>query len=757
MVGSTTIPASVNNTSSQRLTTTATVAHSGITSCNSQIPGRTKIILATAVIILIDDTGKEHLARALLDSGSECCFATKRLFQMMKVKQTSVDLPIAGIGKSSATVKYQFQSLIKSRNSKFCANVELLILPKVTIDLPSLNVDTTTWKIPEGITLADPAFNLPSAIDVVLGAEIFFDLFSVPGRIYLGDTCPLLINSVFGWVVSGKARGEFVANSALCNLAIVDNLQTTMERFWTIEEGKNSSNYSLAETKCEEIFKQTVQRNADGRYTVRLPFKDRQIERLGENRKTALRRFHLLENRLARNPDLSRQYREFMNEYLRLGHMSPVLDEANDLSSCYYLPHHPVIRESSTTTKVRVVFDASCKTNTGLSLNDALLVGPVVQEDLRSLIIRARINPIILIADVEKMYRQIMLHADDTHFQRIFWRSATDEPIQTFELKTVTYGTASAPFLATRVLKQLAIDESNKYPIGAKAAQTDFYVDDLYSGSATEEEAIELRKQLDSLLAAGGFQLRKWASNSKIVLAGIPPENLAIHGMVDLDRYKTIKTLGLHWEPMSDCLKYQIQLPLLEKTRLTKRLTLSYIAQIFDPLGLVGPVVVTAKAFMQTLWSLMDDDGVIWQWDRELPPLLYDQWEKYHSELSSLNRLRVDRFVLLPTAVKIELHMFSDASERAYVYFTKTSDGPAHVSPHEPVLIQPVRCAFSNQTHDRVLARIESHIDRARGSFKYEIRELAENSRTKIEAHSRVATRSRVVCFEEPAHESNRV
>ncbi|XP_058840681.1 uncharacterized protein LOC131696154 [Topomyia yanbarensis] len=661
-----TLPTSTNTSSNQRPVPTATVAHSGIISCNSQVPGRTKVILATAVIVLIDDAGKEHLARALLDSGSECCFATKRLYQMMKVKQTRVDLPIAGIGKSSATVKYQFQSLIKSRTSDFCASVDLLILPKVTIDLPSLTLDTTTWKIPDGITLADPAFNQPNAIDLVLGAEIFFDLFSIPGRIYLGDTFPLLINSVFGWVVSGKTSSDFVTYPALCNLAIIDDLQNKIEKFWAIEEDTGSSHYSLEETQCEEIFQQTVTRGNEGRYTVRLPFKDGQIERLGENRKTALHRFRLLENRLSRNPDLGSQYQEFMTEYLRLGHMAPVPDDAHDSRSCYYLPHHPVVKDSSTTTKVCVVYDASCKTSTGLSLNDILLVGPVIQEDLRSLIVRARLHPIILIADVEKMYRQIILHSDDTHFQRVFWRTSPTKPIETFELKTVTYGTASAPFLATRVLKQLAIDEAHKYPIAAKAVETDFYVDDLYSGAATVEEAIELRKQLDSLLSAGGFQLRKWASNNAAVLDGVSPENRAIQEQLDFDRDQTLKTLGLYWEPRSDCLKYQIQLPLSHTARLTKRITLSYIAQIFDPLGLVGPVVVTAKTFMQTLWSLTDENGYIWEWDRELPPHLHEQWVTYHSELSSLNQLRIDRFVLIQNAVKVELHMFSDASERAY-------------------------------------------------------------------------------------------
>lgn len=160
--------------------------------------------------------------------------------------------------------------------------------------------------------------------------------------------------------------------------------------------------------------------------------------------------------------------------------------------------------------------------------------------------------------------------------------------------------------------------------------------------------------------------MRKWASNCEAVLEGIPSENRALQHSIDFDRDQTIKTLGLHWEPGTDLLKYKIDLHLPLNTVLTKRLTLSYIAQLFDPLGLVGPVVVTAKAYMQTLWTLRDENGKIWEWDRELPVSLRDRWIAYHSDLPTLNNLRINRFVLLSKPLEIELHMFSDASDIGY-------------------------------------------------------------------------------------------
>lgn len=227
------------------------------------------------------------------------------------------------------------------------------------------------------------------------------------------------------------------------------------------------------------------------------------------------------------------------------------------------------------------------------------------------------------------------------------------------------------------MLRQLASDEAENFPLAARSVEKDFYVDDLFTGAATVAETIKLRKQIDGMLSKGGFQMRKWASNCEAVLEGIAPENRALQHSIDLDRDQTIKTLGLHWEPGTDYLKYKIDLHLPPNAILTKRLTLSYIAQLFDPLGLVGPVVVTAKAFMQTLWTLKDENKKIWEWDRELPSHLRDKWIAYHNDLPALNELRINRFALLPNAVHIELHMFSDASNIGYgtcAYLRSTDD-----------------------------------------------------------------------------------
>ncbi|XP_062703799.1 uncharacterized protein LOC134286230 [Aedes albopictus] len=333
------------------------------------------------------------------------------------------------------------------------------------------------------------------------------------------------------------------------------------------------------------------------------------IARIGESRNIALRRLLATERRLARDTSLAKQYSSFMEEYLLLGHMEKVTNE--DSTSRCYLPHHPVVKEASTTTKVRMVFDASCKTSTGISLNDCLLCGPTTQEDLRSIILRCRTKQIMMVADVEKMFRQILLRQEDRPLQCILWRSSSTEDVSAYELCTVTYGTKSAPFLATRTLNQLALDEEHRFPLAAKAIHEDTYVDDVLTGANNIEEARDLRHQLEKLTESGGMRLRKWASNCSEVLEGVSEDNLAIQtDSISLDLDPLVKTLGLSWMPNSDVFRFEFNFPVIEAiAELTKRQILSAIAMLFDPLGLIGAVITTAKVIMQRLWTLLDGDG----------------------------------------------------------------------------------------------------------------------------------------------------
>nr|XP_049466957.1 uncharacterized protein LOC125908309 [Anopheles coluzzii] len=408
-----------------------------------------------------------HPARALLDSASQPDLMSSRFANRLGIKSGTVDITLIGAGQSSTPVRKSMRTTVSSRASPYAINVEFLIVEKLIADLPAHDVPTSGWKLPPHIIFADPHFEKSAPIAIILGARHYHTFFVSGAQYKMSSNLPVLMDSVFSWVVSGYG-------------------------------------YSPEDRKCEQFYKDTTQRDEAGRYMVCLPKQADFDDKLGLSKAAALRRFSLLERRLERDQNVKAVYHDFMREYLELGHMSRIKNPSDDECACY-LPHHPVFKAASSTTKVRVVFDGSAKTSTGFSLNEALCVGPVVQDDLLDIILRFRTYKVAVIGDIAKMYRQVLLHPNDRKFVRICFRFSPHSPIEYFELNTVTYGLAPSSFLATRTLLQLANDEGASCPDAAAVLKNNFYIDDFIGGADSIGNARQLRIELSQLLAKGGF------------------------------------------------------------------------------------------------------------------------------------------------------------------------------------------------------------------------------------------------------------
>ncbi|GFX25738.1 uncharacterized protein TNCV_4337221 [Trichonephila clavipes] len=169
---------------------------------------------------------------------------------------------------------------------------------------------------------------------------------------------------------------------------------------------------------------------------------------LGESRDIALKRLNALWTRLIRDPQYLKLYRDFIHEYDQLGHMKEVVAEHDNSEVAYYMPHHGVLRPENSTTKLRVVFNATNPTSNGLSWNSIQYNGGLVQNDLFTIMIKFREHPYAFMADVKMMYRMILIHESQQPLLRILWKESPEDPVKTFEMKTVTYGTVSAPFFS---------------------------------------------------------------------------------------------------------------------------------------------------------------------------------------------------------------------------------------------------------------------------------------------------------------------
>lgn len=646
------LPNLPSNTSSkqQPSTSTACLTQSTVMSVSST----NYVMLATAEVLVVSQNGNFVNARAMLDSGSQLNFITKSLASKLGLQPSSSALVIRGIGCSSLPSTGSAIITIKSKFNDYSTNFEVQILSKISNNLPDCNIDVSQWVIPSNITLADPHFNKCQKIDMLIGADLFFELQSV-GQIKLGHGLPILQKTQLGWIISGRIEHSLPIGTH-CHLVELNSseyLNNLLQRFW--ESDEQAEIVDISTNPCEQHFKSTHQRNIEGRFIVRLPF-IQTPPGLGNSSVMALKRFINLESRLNRDVELRKIYHAFISEYISMGHMSL---EPHPSPVNYYLPHHCVFKPDSTTTALRVVFDGSAKSSNGQSVNSLLMNGPVVQNELSSILLRFRTHKVAFSSDISKMYRQVMLHPDDQRYQYIFWRFNSQDTIKTYKLQTVTYGTTSAPFLATRCLLELANENERHDPIASAAIKYDMYVDDLLTGTNSVEEAINVRRNVTKILENGGMPLRKWCSNDESALEGIAIDDR--EKVLYFDETEYIKTLGLYWHSGKDCFRINVS-PSQNSTKVTKRMIVSEVAKIYDPIGLVSPVVMIGKMFMQELWKLRYD------WDESLPLQIHTAWMKYRSELEHLKHLYIPRHLFdnSPLPSFIQLHGFSDASEKGY-------------------------------------------------------------------------------------------
>lgn len=637
------------------------------------------VLLSTALVSICDTRGNFQTCRALIDNGSQISIISEKCLNRLNLPVTQCSIPIQGIGRTSSPTctgltACQVTPLFR-RHPNFI--IQAMVMPVICNDVPSSHIATHNYKHLINLPLADPDYRKPSEIDILLGADVYSQIIQ-PGIKYGRPGEPIAMKTIFGWILSGKINHSTLTTVNSFHVSIESELDSTLKKFWELESVPNKILNSPEDIKCEQNFIDSHTRDDSGRYTVSLPFRE-EIPILGDSFNSAMRRFLSLENRLNKNSALKQEYSNFMQDYFDSGHMSHVggqthTDYQNHTDSCYYIPHHCVLKPESSTTKLRVVFDASAKTSNNISLNDTLLTGSKLQQDIVSLLLRFRIHSIVLIADIKQMYRQVLVKPDHRAYQRILWRFSPDSPVQEFELNTVTYGVSSAPFLAIRTLLQLASDEKHNFPYAAKVIFSDIYVDDVVTGCSSLEEAITLQSQLQGLLKSGGFDLRKWSSNNPIVLDSIPPSlrQTNCQSFDTVDSFQ--KVLGMNWNPSSDSFSYKIET--IERC-CTKRSILSEVARIFDPLGLLAPLTLFAKHLIQVLWT----QGL--SWDEAPSADICSRWSQYKRELPCLAQLELPRRIIMDKYQSCELHGFCDASLTGYacvVYFRVTlNDGSVRI------------------------------------------------------------------------------
>lgn len=621
--------------------------------------GSKQVFLSTAIVNIEDRYGNLHKCRALLDSGSQSCFVSKGLAAELQLKKRPANVSVLGLNQNPVSVDGSIVTTVSSRVNNFHDSFMFLVVPEITDVIPSqkISIDPKI-QVPAYIAdnLADPFFHVPAKIDMIIGAEYFYDLLK-PKTYIVENTQMKLRESVLGWIVTGTFQQTQNSNTIRCNFSsstILNNMERDLRKFLEVESCETTKKAPTEEDEyCEKLYQETTYQNEDGRFVVTLPLKPNVIH-LGSNESSATKRLLYMENKLKNDPEKREMYQEFLDEYESLGHMVEDSEPKDSNQIQYYLPHHAVMKPDSTTTRLRVVFDGSAKSETGLSLNDCLYAGPFYQKDVVAHLLKSKKFQIVFCGDIAKMYRQFLVNPSQTSIQKIKYRRNPESQILSMRLLTLTYGTAPAGWLATRCLKELAIIHKDTHPEAAESIDEDINVDDVLTGSDSKEKAAKLLKDIITILSSAQLKLRKFVSNCPEILEDIPSED-----RIEIDEESTIKTLGIVWNPLQDTLS--INLKSFDTSQpVSKRIVLSESVQIFNPTGEFNPIVVKAKIFLQTVFNLKID------WDTNLPDPMSQEWNKFRLELCDLPKIQIPRFVLIENHTEIQLHGFCDASEKAY-------------------------------------------------------------------------------------------
>ena len=401
----------------------------------------------------------------------------------------------------------------------------------------------------------------------------------------------------------------------------------------------------------------------DGHYQMPLPFRNPNPT-IESNKVLAIQRLRGLVRRFKRDDEYFQHYVVCMKDVISSGYAEPVpLNEIDGDGTCYYLPHHGVCNPNKPG-KVRVVMDASAK-HKGLSLNDYLVTGPDLMNSLVGVLCRFREERIAVTCDIKGMFHQFKVDPSHRNYLRFLWFKDHDYRQEIVEYRSTVhlFGLASSPAVANFGLKKAATD--NEALFGSDVAEFihhNFYVDDGLISLPSEEAAVSLIDRSIKLCASSGLTLHKFMSNSSHVLESFDEFQSDTQKDIDFGegRLPLQRALGVRWCVESDTFKFRVT---VKEHVFTRRGVLSTVCSIFDPLGMIAPVVLQGKIILQQMCRDHLD------WDEPIPEHLYAPWEKWLSNLPSLENISVERCVKShdrPQVHRFELHHFSDGSKLAF-------------------------------------------------------------------------------------------
>lgn len=609
-------------------------------------------IVYPVVVVKVNGT----TCRALLDTGAGSSYISSKLVDILKIKPVTREYRRIDMMMASTNQRIDIYSVeVKSLRGDFKLGISVSKVDRerlLSLTNPEYKRILSRHHHLKGVVMDDMDEKEELPIHLIIGASEYAKIktetkpkIGKPGE-------PIGELTKFGWTIISPGSEVDTEHMFFAGSSRVDYDKLCSLDILGLGEREVGDQSVFGE------FAEQLEQKPEGFFETGLLWKG-DCPPLPDNKAGSLARLEKLINRLEKDPDLYMKYDQIIQDQKEKGIVEEVDHEPT--GKAFYLPHKPVIRESAETTKIRIVFDASAKTSSSAaSLNDCLETGPPTQNLIWDILIRNRSRPITLSGDIKQAFLQIRVREAERDVLRFHWVTDMDRnKKETLRFTRVLFGLSQSPFLLGGTIEQLLCSKEGEYPEEVEEIRQSIYVDDLLLSANRPEDLEELRQKTVKIFNTAGFELHKWHSNDQS-LETIQKEidkcessgETYAKQQVGASSEET-KLLGLAWNKKDDTLA--INFPDMPE-RGTKRTVLSGLASVYDPLGIVSPVLLTGKI----LYRDICDEGL--SWDEEITGQLKQRWQKFIKSLPK--RIEVPRSMTpAKESVKgIHLHAFGDAS-----------------------------------------------------------------------------------------------
>ena len=635
-----------------------------VSSHHVKIDQKDSKILYPAVLVDVRITGCENVIRTYLGMDPYCSdtFIDQDLIEKLSPPFEFEELSLTTMQSTDASIKCKKISNIRisSRGHKD----EVLIKSAFSkADWPFQLADSPGYRDIENYpTLKRLPFVFEKKkIGIFVGLN-YPDILKPLEIVHTTRYGPYATRHLFGWalngpVISGHANNFSCFHVRINNSDLVNKFESVFAKdFQDVDE---TPFQSIEDREWLEKVESSIVKLDTNHLQIGLPFRNENVC-MPNNYDQARYRLEKLKQRLVKNEDYFVRYNTFMKDMIEHNYAEQIPNDEvqTDRGKVWYLTHFSV--EHKQKKKLRIVFDCSLKYQ-NISLNDELLQGPDLINNLVGVLLRFRQYKFAYSSDIKSMFYQVRVPKEDSNFLRFLWYPENDlsQPPVPFRLLVHVFGAKSSPSCANYALQYIANSSSNMNEDIKSAILKSFYVDDLLKSVKTENEGEFQAKTLIEVLRDSGFELTSFVSNSRKILASLPNENLSSEVKeinLHVDNLPDNKALGVIWNTQNDTFSYRTK---FDSKPCTKRGILSTLFSIYDPLFLASPAILTGKRIFQELCELKVG------WDDKLDEIMTLRWNKWIDEIHLLSSYEIPRCIASINGENY-LHIFCDGSMICY-------------------------------------------------------------------------------------------